>query len=86
MTRSRVRSALRRIHLIFYWRFETPVKKKRVIVTSGAPFAALHARNRLHVLNGFAVELIVEGSEMVSGTIGLVVDVFCGTRSKASSP
>ena len=46
------------------------------IVASATPFRGLRADRVLHVLDRFAIPLIVEGREMVRGAEPLVVDVF----------
>jgi hypothetical protein len=45
------------------------------IVAASAPFGRLHAIHFLHVLNAFAVPLIVERGKMMNGTLPLLVNV-----------
>ena len=55
---------------------ETAVKEDCVVMTSGAPLAGARARDVLHILDGFPIELIVERGKVVHGALPLVVDVF----------
>ena len=52
-----------------------PLKSKRRIVAARAPFGGLHAGDILHVLDAFAIPLIVEGRKMMSGAVPLFVNV-----------
>src|ERR1700676_3056296 len=45
------------------------------IVAAGAPFGLFHAVDFLHVLDAFAIPLIVEGREVVHGALPLLVNV-----------
>src|SRR6202795_2843018 len=45
------------------------------IVAAGAPFGLFYAVDFLHVLDAFAIPLIVEGGEVVHGALPLLVDV-----------
>ena len=65
-----------RVDLLLDGTVEAAVEEDRVIVTSGAPFAALRAAQLLHVLDGLPVELIVERREVVHGALPLLVDVL----------
>src|SRR5216683_4513194 len=49
------------------------------IVAAGAPFGLFYAVDFLHVLDAFAVPLIVEGREVVHGALPLLVDVRVAT-------
>ena len=72
----------RRIDLFLDGPVEAAIEEDGVIVTSGAPFAGAGADDVLHVLDGLAIELIVEGGEVVHGTLPLLVDVLVAVAAE----
>src|SRR3954470_21883936 len=54
---------------------EASIEEHCMIVAARAPFARFRPHHRLHVLNRFPVELVVERSEMMSRALPLLVDV-----------
>ncbi len=54
---------------------ESPVEENGVVVAAGAPLGGLGADHILHVFDGLAVPLIVEGGEVVHGGVPLLVDI-----------
>src|SRR6266498_5390809 len=65
----------RRVDLLADRAVEASVEKYRVIVAAGTPFRRLRAHHILHVLDRFAVPLIVERREVVRRRAPLLVDV-----------
>ena len=65
----------RRVDLLLDGPVEAPVEKHGVVVAAGAPLARLRPDYILHVLDGLAVELIIERAEVVRRAVPLFVDV-----------
>ncbi len=55
---------------------EHPVEEHRVVVAARAPLRRLRAHRVLHVLDGLAVPLVVEGGEAVGRRAPLLVDLL----------
>ena len=66
----------RRFDLLLDGNLKAAIKKHRVVVASGAPFAALGAAELLHMKDAGAIELIVERSEVVHGAFPLLVNIL----------
>ena len=66
----------RRIDLFLDRPVEAAVEEDGVIVAAGAPLAGPRADHVLHVLDGLAVELVVERREVVHRALPLLVDVL----------
>ena len=64
------------IDLVFDRLVETAIEEHGMIVASRAPLRALGARYVLHVLDGFAIVLIVERSKVMHRGVPLFVDVL----------
>src|SRR3954447_14053950 len=73
----------RRVDLLFDWLLEPAVEKYRMVMTAGAPLAALRAALRiLHVLDCLAIKLVIEGPEMVGGTLPLVIRLLVAVSAR----
>ena len=57
-------------------RIEHSAEEQRRIVTASTPFGGFHPGDVLHVLNTFAIPLIVEGRKVMRRAVPLFVDVF----------
>src|SRR5690349_17568669 len=69
------RLGFRCVNLLSDRPIESTVEEYGVIVATGAPLRGPGADDVLHVLDGFAVPLVVERGEMVDRRAPLVVDV-----------
>jgi hypothetical protein len=58
-----------------HWRVEHSAEEQGRVMAAGAPFRGAYADNVLHVFDAFAIPLIIERGEAMSGTAPLVVDV-----------
>ena len=64
------------VDLPYGWFLEPAVEKHRVVMTTRAPLRSFDAGGLLHVLDGLAIELVVERREVVHRFVPLLVDVF----------
>ena len=67
------------VHELFDRRIHSAGIEHRRIMASAAPFGRLGADRILHVLDRFAIPLVVERRKMVGGTVPLVVNIFMTT-------
>ena len=72
----------RRVDLLLDRPIEPSVEEHRVIVTAGAPLRRLRADDVLHVLDRFAVPLVVERREVVHRRVPLIVDVLVAAAAR----
>src|SRR5258708_35691316 len=68
-------AGFRLVNVLLDGRVHHAAEEQGGIVAAGAPFGLLHAVNFLHVLDAFAIPLIVERREVVHGALPLLVNV-----------
>src|SRR5579863_6120 len=71
------RLSLRRIYLRLDRFLETPIEKHCMVMTAGAPLAALRrALCVLHVFDGLPVKLVIERAEMMGRCVPFVINLL----------
>ena len=66
---------LRGVDLLPDGSVESPVEENGMVVAAGAPLGGPGADHVLHVFDGLAIPLVVEGGEVVHGGVPLLVDI-----------
>ena len=68
--------SFRSMHDLLDWSIHQPGIQDGRVVAPAAPLGRLGADRVLHVLNRLAVPLVIEGREMMSRAVPLIVDIF----------